>query len=203
MIESDQRVQYCINGRDLSQIKGKTKKGKSESTEARFPNLLNQYRVMIGMAALRKAQDNYNKKINAAISEATQNASIDIAQYMCNKIASAENISSSGNAINEQTPLVAPYSISYEVGAGLTTANLVKGGSGSIADGWNTKSGVRQDVTSSFDRESRICHVCRTVSSKQCKDTGSEGWVLIVYWDTTGEECETTTKDPVCEDIKM
>ncbi len=217
LIESDQRIQYCVNGRDLSQIKGTSRnasdKKTAEKTEARFPNLLNQYRVMIGMAALRKAQDNYNKKVNAAISEATQSASADIAQYMCNKIASSETFSSSGNEINEQTPLVAPYSISYEVGAGLTTADLVQGGSGTSKasmgvfknDGYlggassNSLGGVVKDVTSSFDRESRTCHVCRIITTQSCKTTGSKSW----FHNNRNAECTSKTNDPVCEDIKM
>jgi hypothetical protein len=217
LIESDQKIQYCIDGRDLSQIKGtsRTARGKkvSEKTEARFPRLLNQYRVMIGMAALRRAQDNYNKKVNAAISEATQNASADIAQYMCNKIASSETMSSSGSEINEQTPLVTPYSISYEVGAGLTTADLVQGGSGTSQasmgafknDGYlggssaNSLGGVMKDVTSSFDRETRICHVCRVITTQSCKTTGSESW----FHNNRNAECNSKTNDPVCEDIKM
>ena len=217
LIESDQKIQYCIDGRDLSQIKGTSRNARgnkvSEKTEARFPRLLNQYRVMIGMAALRKAQDNYNKKLNTAISEATQNASADIAQYMCNKIASSETGSSLGNEINEQTPLVAPYSIAYEVGAGLTTADLVQGGSGtskasmgsfnnsgylggSVAD---SLGGVMKDVTSSFDRQTRICHVCRVITTQSCKTTGSESW----FHNNRNAECNSSTSEPVCEDIKM
>lgn len=217
LIESDQKVQYCINGRDLSQVKGtkKDSKGrrKSEITEARFPNLMNQYRVMIGMAALRKAQDNYNKKINAAISEATQNASADVAQYMCNKIAAGETGTSFGNTINEQTPLVAPYSISYEVGAGLTTADLVQGGSGTASASMgqyknlgylgggvsDDLGGVMKDVTSTFDRETRICHVCRVITTQSCKTKGSVSW----FHNNRNIECNATTNDPVCEDIKM
>jgi hypothetical protein len=83
-LESDQQISYCINGRDLSQINGKG--SKDNSTVARFPNLLNQYRVMIGMAALRKAQDNYNKKCTEEVAKATDGASLDIAQFMCQKI---------------------------------------------------------------------------------------------------------------------
>lgn len=213
LIESDQRVQYCISGRDLAQIKGKTKKGKSESTEARFPRLLNQYRVMIGMAALRKAQDNYNKKINTAISEATQSASADIAQYMCNKIAAGETGVSLANSINEQTPLVTPYSISYEVGAGLTTADLVQGGSGTSTSssgsfenkaylggsGSSDLGTVVKDVTSTFDRETRICHICRVITTNSCKTTGSVSW----FHNNRNMSCTAETKEPVCEDIKM
>ena len=210
LIESDQQVQYCINGRDLSQINGKV--SKDNTTVARFPKLLNQYRVMIGMAALRKAQDNYNKKVNEAISEATKNASTDVAQYMCQKIASARTNKSVGNEITEQTPLTTPYSISYEVGAGLSTADLTQGGSGAsdsslgsfknggyLGGSSASMGGVMKDVTSTFDRETRNCHVCTTITTQSCKTTGSTSW----FHNNRNQSCDTQTKDPVCEDIQM
>ena len=199
LIESDQQVQYCINGRDLSQINGKG--SRKNSTEARFPKLLNQYRVMIGMAALRKAQDNYNKKVNEAISEATKNASADVAQYMCQKIAEAGTMGSDGNEIKEQTPLIAPYSISYDVGAGLNTSDLVRGGAGSSHSGKenSNNSGTSVDVyvTSTFDRKTRVCHVCRTITSQSCSTQGGN------WFRKANTSCETKTGDPTCEDITM
>ena len=205
LIESDQQIQYCINGRDLSQINGKSNKRGENTTEARFPNLLNQYRVMIGMAALRKAQDNYNKKLSESIAEATKNASVDVAQYMCNKIGTSGVSTSSGNEIKEISPLVAPYSISYDVAAGLSTNDLVKGGSSSVTAGWEAESnaGVSKDVTVTFNRETRICHVCRSTSTKLCEQKGSQGWALLAYWDNRRQECKIDTKEPVCEDIQM
>ncbi|MFQ6744624.1 MAG: hypothetical protein ACLRFN_01430, partial [Alphaproteobacteria bacterium] len=62
MIEQDPEIQFCVNGRDLSQITG----DKGAKTEARFPNLLNQVKMQIAISALRQAQDNYNKKYNEA-----------------------------------------------------------------------------------------------------------------------------------------
>lgn len=212
LIESDQQIQYCINGRDLSQINGKG--SENNATVARFPNLLNQYRVMIGMAALRKAQDNYNKKVNDAIADATKNASADVAQYMCQKIADARSGGAAGNEIIEQTPLTTPYSISYEVGSGLDTAALLKGGSGTSNNtmagkfknsgylGGSSASGlggVMKDVTATFDRESRNCHVCTTLTTQSCKTTGSTSW----FHNSRNQSCETKTADPYCEDIKM
>ena len=210
LVESDQQIQYCINGRDLSQINGKG--STKNTTVARFPNLLNQYRVMIAMSALRKAQDNYNKKVNEAISEATRNASADVAQYMCQKIAAARTNKSAGNEIIEQTPLTAPYSISYEVGAGLATSDLVKGGSGAsntamgsfknegyLGGSSANMGGVMKDVSSTFNRDTRICHVCTTITTQSCKTTGSTSW----FHNSRNQSCDTATKDPVCEDIQM
>ena len=122
MIESDPEIQYCVNGRDLSQITGE----KGASTTGRFPNLLNQDKMQIAVSALRQAQDNYNNKLNYEISEATKNASTDLAQYMCQKI--AENGGAGGTDVNASTPLTPPYSISYDVGSGLTTEELAQGG---------------------------------------------------------------------------
>lgn len=197
LIESDQQVQYCISGRDLSQINGKgTKKN---STVARFPKLMNQYRVMIGMAALRKAQDNYNKKVNEAIAEATKGASADVAQYMCQKIASAGTTSSSDKGITEQEPLTVPYAISYDVGSGLSTKDLVRGGASS--SGTTSLSGTGANasvyVTSTFDRESRNCHICRTITTQSCSKKGGG------LFSSSSYSCESRTTDPACEDVKM
>lgn len=212
LIESDQQVQYCINGRDLSQINGKT--GAANKTTARFPNLLNQYRVMIGMSALRKAQDNYNKKVSEAISDATKDASADVAQYMCQKIADSRTTGNDGNVVVEKTPLTTPYSISYDVGAGLKTADLMKGGASSSSatlsgefknDGYlggssaSSMGGVMKDVTASFDRATRNCHVCTTTTTQSCKTTGSKSW----FHNSRNQSCETSTAEPFCEDIKM
>jgi len=122
LIESDQQIQYCINGRDLSQIR---KNSNASATVARFPNLVNQYRVAIGASALRKAQDNYNKKVNEAIATATRESSVDIAQYMCQMIPSGGG---TGLDNAEQTPLNVPYAISYDVGTGLDLKSLTSGG---------------------------------------------------------------------------
>jgi len=199
LVESDQQIQYCITGRDLSQINGKG--SKKNSTQARFPKLMNQYRVMIGMAALRKAQDNYNKKLNEAISEATKNASIDVAQYMCQKIASAGTVSSSKNEIIEQTPLTTPYSISYDVGTGMNVNDLIKGGSGSSSEGLSTSNdagtSVKVYTSSTFDRSKRICHICRTITSQSCSTKGGS---LFTKRDTT---CSTKAEEPSCEDVGM
>ena len=202
LIESDQQIQYCINGRDLSQINGRENRRGKNTTTARFPNLLNQYRVVIGMAALRKAQENYNKKISEEITEAAKNSSLDVAQYMCQKIAAAETTSSSKNKITEDTPLTPPYAISYDVGSGLSTKDLISTGGNMIQT-----SGIKNDdesgtainvfVTSTFDREKRNCHICRTITEEACTRHGG-GW-----FSTHSTDCKTNVTGPECEDAKM
>ena len=222
LVESDQQIQYCINGRDLSQINGRG--SKKNSTEARFPKLMNQYRVMIGMAALRKAQDNYNKKVNDAISEATKSASADVAQYMCQMLPSGQGMGST----EADTPLNAPYAISYDVGLGMSKSDLLKGGSGtvnfggaSMSGGGSMKSsaglglasvgdsssvtvnipGGTKTVRSTFNRQNRICHLCTEFVTRECKSKGSRG--LFGLWDSRGMECGEEKREETCDDIAM
>jgi len=206
LIESDPEIQYCIKGRDLSQITGE----EDDSTDGRFPNLLNQVKMQIATAALRQAQDNYNEKFNAAVAEATRNASADLAQYMCQKI--AENGGAGGSDVGMSTSLTTPYAISYEVGVGLTAEDLAKGGAGVIQAGGATftngkylggsgfeDGGMTKTVRATFNRDTRTCHICSQTTSQDCKTTGSVSW----FHNNRNIDCETIVSEEVCEDIVM
>lgn len=206
MIAEDPEIQYCVNGRDLSQITGE----KNASTTGRFPNLLNQVKMQIAISALRQAQDNYNTKLNYEIAEATKNASTDLAQYMCQKI--AENGGAGGGDINASTPLTPPYAISYDVGSGLSTEDLAKGGAGVLqADGVSfTNSGylggssmngggMTKTVRAIFSRDTRTCHICSQTVTQDCKTTGSSSW----FHNSRNTSCTTNASEEVCEDIVM
>ncbi len=206
MIEQDPEIQYCINGRDLSQITGKA----GAKTTGRFPNLLNTVKMQIAVAALRQAQDNYNAKFNSAVADAAKDASADLAQYMCQKM--AETGSGAGMS-SVDTPLAPPYAISYEVGAGLTVADLAKGGSGVIQtngavfnndSGWSKGSsldtgGVSKTTRAVFSRETRICHICTQTSSQDCKTSGGTSW----FHNNKKVDCTTNVSEEKCEDIQM
>lgn len=200
LVESDQQVQYCINGRDLSQINGRG--NNRNSTVTRFPNLLNQYRVAIAQSALRKAQDNYQKKLEKAIAEATESASVDVAQYMC------QILPTGGGAglDNAQTPLNTPYVISYDVGTGLDLNALTSGGRSrtGLGNSINTEgskakilvTGGIKEVTSVFNRDTRICHVCTTTSVENCEKLVAKGTKV------KKKNCTTDVQES-CEDIQM
>ena len=204
MIEQDPEIQFCVNGRDLSQITGK----KNQKTSARFPNLLNQVKMQIAIAALRQAQNNYNAKFNKAVADASKDASADVAQYMCHKMAEM-------GATTLKSPdvdLAPPYAISYEVGTGLKTEDLTTGGhgvldlgkvsykNGGYLGGSNSDmSSGTKETTAVFNRETRICHVCTTTVTQSCKTSGSKSW----FHNSRNVSC--TTNDPIekCEDIPM
>ena len=210
MIEQDPEIQFCINGRDLSQITGK-----KDKTSGRFPNLLNQVKMQIAVSALRRAQDNYNNKFNTAVTEAAKDASADIAQYLC-QMMPVNGGASSGNLTTADTPLTPPYAISYDVGAGLNTKDLANGGRGSSStggastvqnDGWFGKktkvdlpSGTRE-MWSSFNRDTRICHFCTSTVTKNCTNTYKKGFLGIGAKNETS--CTESTPVEKCEDLQM
>lgn len=218
LIESDQEVQYCITGRDLSQINGKGS-GKDNTTKARFPKLLNQYRVAIGMAALRKAQDNYNEKWQGEISKAIKDSSADVAQYMCQMLPTGTG--SIGLSENDK-PLTPPYAISYEVATGVTLAQLTKGGyssqqlAGAKMDATNVNvgalagAGVKVDIPggtktqrATFNRETRVCHLCTEFVTRACKQKGGSFLGLGIGFDNRKLECGEEKRTEDCDDIPM
>lgn len=204
MIELDPEIQYCVNGRDLSQITGK----QGAKTTARFPNLLNQLKVQIATAALRKAQDNYNEKFQDLVADATKDADADLAQYMCQKMAETGAMT----LTSPSTDLMPPYSIAYEVGAGLTNEDLSLGGKGVLSLGGatfknsgylgggslNAAAGTKE-TTATFNRETRVCHICTTVITQDCKTTGSTSW----FHNNRNTSCTTNAPVEKCEDVQM
>ena len=204
MIEQDTEIQHCVNGRSLEQITGK----KGAKTTGRFPNLLNQVKMQIAVAALRKAQDNYNAKWNEMVGQASKDASADLAQYMCHKM--AEN--SATTLTSPTVDLAPPYAISYEVGSGLNATDLTAGGHaltdlGKVTyknDGYLGKSSGdfsagTKETTAVFNRDTRICHVCTTIVTQSCKTKGSKSW----FHNNRNTQCNTAEPIEKCEDIQM
>ena len=180
-------------------------------TEARFPNLLNNQIMLISASALRQANDNYNREFNRMVAEATRNAEVDLAQFMCQNMAGGDHGPSDRGF---DTPLAPPFSISYDVGMGLTQAMLTSGGQGVALDRAGSRSGGRlygrNSVASSrggvtiertavFNRQARNCRVCTIVMREVCKQSGSSSW----FHNSRRETCNTVNDEPVCEDIEM
>ena len=60
------------------------------------------------------------------VTEATKNASLDLAHYMCLMLPVSGGTAVGGSDVD--TTLAPPYAISYEVGAGIDNNKLVQGG---------------------------------------------------------------------------
>ena len=207
MIEQDPEIQFCINGRSLSQITGDEK----QKTTARFPNLLNSVKQQIAVAALRQAQNNYNAKFNKAVFDATKDASADLAQYMCQRLAATNGELANVTSAKNSTPLAPPYAISYEVGTGLTDSDLLVGGhssyEGLVSEGALEKKsgskkykfervGYTREVWSAFNRETRMCHFCTSTVTQSCD-------IEKVYVRRQNLDCKTSAPVEKCEDIPM
>jgi hypothetical protein len=222
MIEQDPEIQYCVSGRDLSQINGKGK-GIGNTTTARFPNLLNQVKMQIAIAALRQATNNYNQKFNLEVAKATKDASADLAQYMCQRLA-ATNGELAGASTEVDTPLAPPYAISYDVGLGLNASKLLEGGhssneSGGMSGDFSTSGvdlaslssgskkhkfeagGATREVWSIFSRETRNCHFCTSTVTQSCSTKKKSGFLGIGA--SNSMECKTNPPVESCEDIPM
>ena len=131
MIASDPKIQFCVTGRDLKEIVGPDN---ARSTAPRFKNLLNQVKMQIALAALRQAQTNYQAKYNEYLTQATKDASADLAQYMCQMLPVTGGAPVDGNVLKDQrVSLAPPYAISYEIASGLDNNMLAKGGRGTSA----------------------------------------------------------------------
>ena len=64
-IESDQKVQYCMTGREFQGYKEML--GTGSKSNPRFPNLTSQMRQTIATSALKNARDNYMQKYDEEI----------------------------------------------------------------------------------------------------------------------------------------
>ena len=166
--------------------------------------------MQIATAALRQAQDNYNKKFTEEVAKATKDASADLAQYMCQKMAQEEATTLS----SPTTDLTPPYAISYDVGTGLKVDDLVMGGAqktslGGVSfrnDGYlgngevaTELGGGTKETRALFNRETRTCNICTTIVTQSCKTKGSKSW----FHNNRNVECETGAPIEQCRDIPM
>jgi len=205
IISGDPHIEACVNGRDLAQVTGQNR-----TTVARFPKLLNNTRMIIAASALRQAQTNYNTKFNEAVATATADASLDLAQFMCQKI--AESGVGSVSEASSDSALVEPYAIAFEIGAGLTNDDLLKGGAGvAKIGGVNFKSksaigrisldggGATRNVTALFNRTDRICRICTTTTMEHCSTSGSASW----FHNSKNAKCTVESLPEQCDQVKM
>ncbi len=124
MIAKDPQIQYCVTGRDLTQI---DRVHKRTMTTARFPHLLDQIKMQIAVAALRQAQNNYQAKYNEYLAKAMDGASTDIANLMCNKLPFADGSAQGISAADLNVTLLPPGAIVLEF-AGISNSSLAAGG---------------------------------------------------------------------------
>jgi len=187
--------------------------------------------MLISSAALRQAQTNYNKKFKEDVAKATKDASADLAQFMCQKVAAGGGGTGGGNV---DTDLLQAWAISYDISAGMTLEQLMSGGGRNIistagggASAGDSKQnkladvidalavfggkpqsvsaggGITQLTTAIFSRETRNCHICTTTTVKSCSASGGTKGFLGIGAKGATSSCTMSAPSEKCEDILM
>ena len=105
VIASDPQVSMCINGRDISQIAGRSGErnvvNREETTTARFPHLLNAYTNVIAVSALNAAKANYDREYASVFSQANTASEEYQNQIYCTAMAQRDSYNNNLRQIQE------------------------------------------------------------------------------------------------------
>ena len=114
IIASDPRVDMCINGRDLTHIRGGDANARDKNrTTARFPALLGNYTYLIANAILDKAKSNYDAKYAKLISDAMAESVFAKNALYCSALAARDNFASEVESYNLDAGIksISPYEV--------------------------------------------------------------------------------------------
>ena len=91
LLTSDPKISMCVNGRDMKQIRGKNS-AKADTTDARYPHLLDSSIMAIINSGLDKAGKNYAKKYDELLSDVMEKQSDENKSALCAAMASDSSI---------------------------------------------------------------------------------------------------------------
>ena len=187
-IESDPTVQFCMTGRKVQGLK-MGQDGKAERTEARFPNLTDSMKTVIAQSALKKAQDNYNKRYNE-LAQQLQQDNVTLAERII-KVRGERDAA-------DRTELSARACLNLGANAALpvttdTDPSNLQSGRGYTATSQNDDPYYRETVTTTFSPTTMICKKC--VRSQTCaKQKGYKNAVddtrYCKEWNEPTEKCD-------------
>ena len=181
-IESDPTVQFCMTGRKVQGLK-MGQDGKQERTEARFPNLIDQMKVIIAQSAIQKAQANYNKKY-AELDEKLAKDNIALSERIAQVRGERDKLDKTDSAARACLNLGANSALPATTG---TDASELKSGQGYTATSQNDDPYYRETVTTTFNPTTLVCKKCVrtqncnvkkgykdccTIDSRYCKEWG-------------------------------
>ena len=96
VIDADQTIDMCINGRSASWRGGDPNTTSLNSN--RFPHLLDSYRLMIFNSGLDRAYTNYRTKYDELVSKAIEKQDDDVKSLLCAALSADEDASASLSA---------------------------------------------------------------------------------------------------------
>lgn len=191
-IESDPRVQYCMNGRVVQGLRNSKEEDNSfitmfGRTNQRFPSLTTQMRHIIATSALKKAQENYSNKMDEFSERQAQDyvaigkriAAIEQKNVEDEKREAARVacLDLPKGAISSTSKWKANTSPVYKTSANQEPDAL----SGSASNGtFNYK----ETITTTFDIHTQVCHKC--VRTQKCTKSRRK-WCKV--WANPVETC--------------
>jgi hypothetical protein len=160
--------------------------GKQERTEGRFPNLIDQMKVIIAQSALHKAQDNYNKKYKE-LEEKVQKDNVKLAERIV-EVRKAQEA-------KDRIPVLASACLGTAVA--LNSAKLEAGAdlSRSSSSKDSDSPYYRETVITTFSPTTMICKKC-TRTQNCTKQKGYKNAVddtrYCRTWSDPQEKCTET-----------
>jgi hypothetical protein len=118
---------------------------------------------LIATAAIRKAQENYNKKFKEYVKTASKEASADVAQFLCQKIAAGA--ASPGTNTQADLDVVRPWDLVYNVSSGIGMEALIAGGGVRTSHSANATSSFDGKVSNSGMAASAVADVALTAAT--------------------------------------
>ena len=189
-IESDPTVQFCMTGRKVQGLK-MGQDGKAERTEARFPNLTDSMRAIIAQSALKKAQDNYNKKY-AELDEKLRKDNVALAERIIKVRNERESADRTEIAARACLNLGANSALPVSTG---TDASDLQSGQGYTATSQNDDPYYRETVTTTFSPTTMICKKCarkQTCAKQKGYKNAVDDTRYCKQWNEPTESCDET-----------
>ena len=190
-IESDPTVQFCMTGRKVQGLK-MGKDGAQERTEARFPNLTDSMKTIIAQSAIKKAQDNYNKRYNE-LDDQLRKDNVALAERIIK--VRQEREAADRAEISARACLSLGANSALPVTTDTDLASL-QSGQGYTATSKNDDPYYRETVTTTFSPTTLICKKCTV--RQNCETRGGYKDCCLVdsrhckKWFDPVETCEET-----------
>ena len=191
-IESDQKVKYCMQGRDISGVKRGDGNADVIEGEARFPGLTNQIQSIIATSALKRARDNYFAKFDE-LNEQMQQDFVKIAGRIAEEAGE--------NELEARRHAAAEACLGYAKASSLPMTKLkknekdeTKNSQYSEEDAYTATSQInnwnyKETVTTTFAADSLVCRKC--TRSQNCLDPKG-GRKFCKEWAEVVENCVDT-----------
>ena len=191
IIESDARVQYCMNGRKLDGLKDSKGFSKyiSKPDNPRFPNLMNKYRRNITNMAINKVRNNYYKKYDELVEDKVR------AEYkLAKRMAEIQNINSKQNTVDlaRKACVALGNGTIKNIGTGFSISTGIKNVPDGVLIGEHNENRWQgpYKIQTTFNMETAVCHKCVTGSVCEDNNGNNQYYMGCKRYTSAEEQCE-------------